>query len=83
MRFFLMSQGTFNPKIRFLGQKMCPVAKYGHTDTHIQTDRITTVSTFRGFRIVFFNLSSRIGTMKFVFQSLTFLTTIFLRKRTG
>ena len=24
--FFLMSQGPFNPKIRFLGQKVCPVA---------------------------------------------------------
>ena len=22
----IMSQGSFNPKIRFLGQKMCPVA---------------------------------------------------------
>ena len=25
-RFFLMSQGPFNPKIRFLGQKVCHVA---------------------------------------------------------
>ena len=33
MRFFLMSQGSLNPKIRFLGQKACPVAR-GHTDTH-------------------------------------------------
>ena len=31
MRFFLMSQGSLNPKIRFLGQKVCPVAR-GHTD---------------------------------------------------
>ena len=31
MRFFLMSQGSLNPKIRFLGQKMCPVAR-GQTD---------------------------------------------------
>ena len=32
MRFFLMSQGSFNPKIRFLGQKVYPVAR-GRTDT--------------------------------------------------
>merc|ERR1711923_604806 len=31
-RFFLMSQGSFNPKIRFLGQKVYPVAR-GRTDT--------------------------------------------------
>ena len=31
--FFLMSQGSFNPKIRFLGQKVCPVARV-RTDTH-------------------------------------------------
>ena len=43
MCFFLMSQGSFNPKIRFLGQKVCPVARL-HTDrqtdtqTHRQTD---------------------------------------------
>ena len=39
MRFFLMSKGSFNPKIRFLGQKVYPVARV-HTDrhTHRQTD---------------------------------------------
>ena len=40
MRFFLMSQGSFNPKIRFLGQKVCPVARpqtHRHTDTHTDT----------------------------------------------
>ena len=31
MRFFLMSQGSLNPKIRFLGQKVYPVA-------HTQSD---------------------------------------------
>ena len=34
MRFFLMSQGSLNSKIRFLGQKMWPVAR-------LQTDRQT------------------------------------------
>ena len=38
MRFFLMSQGSLIPKIRFQGQKVCSVAR-GHTDrqTHRQT----------------------------------------------
>ena len=39
MHFFLMSQGSFDPKIRFLGQKVCPVA-CSHTDnrqTNTQT----------------------------------------------
>ena len=39
MRFFLMSQGSFNPKIRFLDQKVCPVARpQTHRHTHRQTD---------------------------------------------
>ena len=38
MRFFLMSQGSLNPKIRFLGQKVCPVAR---ERTYRQTDRQT------------------------------------------
>ena len=38
MRFFLMSQGSFNPKIRFLCQKVCPVARpQTQTHTHIDT----------------------------------------------
>ena len=35
--FFLMSQGSLNPKIRFLGQKVCTAARErtdGHTDRH-------------------------------------------------
>ena len=32
MNFFLRSQGSFNPKIRFLGQKVCPVGR-SRTDT--------------------------------------------------
>ena len=52
MRFFLMSQGSLNPKIRFLGQKVCPAAR-GRTDT--QTDRhkhtkVTTEGTLSGFQ---------------------------------
>ena len=54
MRFFLMSQGSFNQKIRFLGQKMWPVGRArtdGHTDT--RTHRVTTVGTLSGFQDFF------------------------------
>ena len=55
MRFFLMSQGSLNLKIRFLGQKVCPVAR-GQTDR--QTDgqthtKVTTEGTLSGFQEFF------------------------------
>ena len=57
-----MSQGTLDPKSRFLGQKMCFVARV-QTDT--QTDRQTRKwihrTPFQGFRNFSFSLSSRIG----------------------
>ena len=51
MRFFLMSQGSLNPKIRFLGQKVCPVAR-GRTDRHTHT-KVTTEGTLSGFQEFF------------------------------
>ena len=42
MRFFFMSQGSFDPKIRFIGQKVCSVAR---AQTHRQTDRQTLTHT--------------------------------------
>ena len=50
--FFLMSQGSLDPKIRFIGQKVCSVARvqtHRHTDRH--TDRHE--SEYRGhpFRV--------------------------------
>ena len=50
MRFFLMSQGSFNPKIRILVEKVCPVACL---QTDRQTDRVTTVGTLSGFQDFF------------------------------
>ena len=47
LRFFLMSEGSFNPKIRFLGQKACPVAR-GHTDR--QTRKWLLWAPIQGFR---------------------------------
>ena len=57
MRFFLMSQGSLNPKITFLGQKLCSVARE-RTHTHRQTD--THESEYRGhpFRVSGFFLQS-------------------------
>ena len=51
MCFFLMSQGSFNPKIRFLGQKVCPVAR---VRTNRRTDtKVATVGTLSGFHEFF------------------------------
>ena len=57
--FFLMSQGSFNQKIRFLGQNVFSVAR-GHTDRH-ESDYSVLWAPFQGFRSFSFNLSSRIG----------------------
>ena len=55
MRFFLMSQGSLDPKIRFLGQKVCSVA---HVQTDTQTDgqtdtKVNTEDTLSGFQEFF------------------------------
>ena len=67
MRFFLMPQGSFNQKIKFLDQKVCPVAR-AHTDgqTDGQTDRVKTEDTLSGFQEFSFNLSSRINPTYYV-----------------
>ena len=51
MRFFLMSQRSLNPKIRFQGQKACPVAR-GQTDRQTDT-KVTTVGTLSRFQEFF------------------------------
>ena len=58
MRFFLMSQGSLDPKIRFIGQKVCSVAR---VQTGRQTRKWIQRTPFQGFRNFPFNLSSRIG----------------------
>ena len=45
MRFFLMSQGSLNPKIRFLGQKVCSVART-QTDKPLKTPKMTLKMSF-------------------------------------
>ena len=50
MCIFLMSQVSLNSKIRFLSQKVCPVAR-SQTDRH--TDRVTTEGTLSGFQDFF------------------------------
>ena len=60
-----MSPGAFNPKIRFLGQKVCSVARL-HTDRQTHRHTHTHESENRGhpFRVSWqfsFNLSSWIG----------------------
>ena len=53
MRFFLMSQGSLDSKIRFIGQKVCSVA-HVQTDTHTQTDtKVNTEDTLSGFQDFF------------------------------
>ena len=51
MRFFLMSQGSFSPKIKFLGQKVCSVAR-GQTDRQTDT-KVKTEDTLSGFQEFF------------------------------
>ena len=54
-----MSQGSFNPKIRFLGQKMCSAARLQtdtqtDTQTHRQTHtKVTTEGALSGFQEFF------------------------------
>ena len=54
-----MSEGSFNPKIRFLGQNVCYVARVKTvTQTHRQTDTqtdtiVNTEDTLSGFQEFF------------------------------
>ena len=51
MRFFLVPQGSLNPKIRFLGQKVFSVA---HVQTHRQKDtKVNIEDTLSGFQEFF------------------------------
>ena len=46
-----MSHGSLNPKIRFVGQKVCSVARE-RTDTQTHT-KVTTEGTLSGFQDFF------------------------------
>ena len=58
MCFFLMSQGSLNPKIRFLGQKMCSVVQTdGQTHTKVNTeDTLFLRPIFKGWSNMKFKL---------------------------
>ena len=54
MRFFLMFQGSLNPKIRFLAQKLWSVARVQRhrqteTQTHTKVNTEGTLSEFQDF----------------------------------
>ena len=50
MRFFLMSQGSLYPKIRFLAQKLWSVARVQrNTQTHTKVNTEGTLSGFQDF----------------------------------
>ena len=71
--FFLMSQGSLDPKIRFLGRLVCHVAR-GQTDRH--TDRHE--SEYRGhpFRVSgIFPSTYHQGAVQLKKVKLSFLTT--------
>ena len=76
MRFFLMSHGSFNPKIKFLCQKVCSVAC-------VQTDRQTDTQTrnwllcapFQGFRSFSFNRPNNSDTWIYIFSNVLFIMT--------
>ena len=75
-----MSKGSFNPKNRFLGQKVRPVAsehtdRQAHTHTHTHT-KVTTVGILSGFQVFFLELSSRIGPIMTCRQNMIMNTTI-------
>ena len=54
MRFFLMSQGSFSPKIRFLGQKVCFVARVQTHTLTVKTDtKMKIQDTFSRFQKYF------------------------------
>ena len=67
MRFFLMSEGSFSPKIRFLGLKVCSVARGQRdrqTDMKVKTGDI--LSRFQEFLNFSFNLLSRSGSITYL-----------------
>ena len=71
MRFFLMSQGSLNLKIRLLGEKVCSVAC---VQTHT---KVTTEGTLSGFREFFLQpiIKDRPNTVKNIALSIPMIST--------
>ena len=79
---FLMSQGSLNPKIRFLGQKVCPVSCLQtdrQADRH--THRVTTEGTFKDFRIFFLLLITKDWLNIYVIKNKFCILCIYLHAR--
>ena len=70
MRFFLMFQGPIKPKIRFLAQKMCPVAR-GQTDRQTDT-KVKTEDTLSGLRIPFLQPTIKERSNNYIAPALSF-----------
>ena len=66
-RYFLMSQGSVNPIIRFLGQNMWSVARERTDAPHRRTRKWKQRTPFQGFSNFPFNLPSRIAPIS-IFQ---------------
>ena len=73
MHYFLMSQGSLNPRIRFLGQKLWSVARVqrNRQGNKKHTRKWLLRAPFQGFRSFSFNLSSRIGPIWYLLQKCT------------
>ena len=77
MRSFLMFQGPLKQKIRFLAQKMCPLAR-GQTNKQTDT-KVTTEDILSGLRNSFFQptIKERSNTRYYTLVNIRNVSTLF------